>query len=310
MNEKSFKAIKRLNLAELDSQTIENFKPFTEPKFYPCLHGHHPDNVSNTISIAIAAFADGKPVGLVLASWIPILRMTEMHSIFVLEKYRRQKIASQMLSLFEDELISNSCMVISFSYIAREPASIAIEGLLNAQKWAPPSLFMLKCLYDGFTFNPPWLNKHLPLPLGFSLFPWHQLTAKERARLQFKEGQGGFSVEVSPFGPKESLIEPLNSLGLRYHDEVVGWMITHRTAPDKIQYSALYIEKEYQLQGIAIRMLCESILIQTHSPVQWGELHINVNMVNRTWLNFIKRSLIPFADKATYINQTWKHLKK
>jgi GNAT superfamily N-acetyltransferase len=304
--------VSRLILSQLDQATIEAYKALTEPKYYCCLLGEHPDGVLNTISIAISAQYENQPVGLILANCSQILRMTEMHSIFVAEPFRGPKlnIAPQMLALLETELIPLGCMVLTFSYNLGEPETHDLEHLLLTHGWEKPRLFMISCHFDQ-KFNPPWLNTELPLPTGFSEFPWPELTAQERAKLQYREEQGMFRPEISPFGKNEHIIEPLNSLGLRYKGEVVGWMITHRIDPDTIRYSALYIHKEFQIQGIALRLLRDSIQIQLHATLPpFAVLDVNVDMVDRTWLNFIKRKLIPFAFKVTYKNQIWRYLKK
>ncbi|NET42698.1 hypothetical protein [Okeania sp. SIO2B3] len=46
-----------------------------------------------------------------------------------------------------------------------------------------------------------------------------------------------YPTSLSPFGNTPA--EPLNSLGLRYETQLVGWMVTHRVATDAIRYSTM-----------------------------------------------------------------------
>lgn len=81
----------------------------------------------------------------------------------------------------------------------------------------------------------PWLNKNYRFSPSFTFFPWQEITPEERLNLQ-KQQETSLWIpdELSPFKHEENL-EPLNSLGLRYEGEVVGWVITHRLSPDTIR---------------------------------------------------------------------------
>ena len=85
--------------------------------------------------------------------------------------------------------------------------------------------------------------------------------------------------------------EPCNSLGLRSDNEVVGWMITHRTRPDTIQYTSLYVEPAVRRRqpGIGMALLAKSICLQIESGVPRGIFL--VHMDNPQGLNLTRRHL-------------------
>src|SRR5690606_11087501 len=131
-----------------------------------------------------------------------------------------------------------------------------LETIHSKSARGTPKPFMLRCFYDCFNFNPPWYEKPPALPSAFQEFKWNQLRKKEREQLEKDLKQSRIHTSVNPLS-KKLPFEPLNSLGLRYCDKVIGWMITHRIAPDIIRYSALYVEPEYAFKGYSIRLLVD-----------------------------------------------------
>ena len=91
---------------------------------------------------------------------------------------------------------------------------------------------------------------------GFSLFYWRDLTKEEEKRIEFQRKQSTFPADVYPLAHKK-LVEYSNSLGLRYHGEVVGWMITHRIDKNTIRYSAFYLDRDLRVRfpGLAVKLL-------------------------------------------------------
>lgn len=300
--------VKRLDLATLDPHLYEAYAALTEPRYRCCLKSRNPYDISHTTQIAIGATWENKPVGLLLASEMDFLHFAELYSIYLAEAHRHRKIATEMISLLEAELIKLSCNFVTHIYSTADPTTPFLEKLLSDLNWSPGKLFGILCRFDASLFSPPWLNKQYHLSKAFHLFPWNELELKERNRLLRQLEQGVFPASVSPFGNEESTIEPLNSLGLRYKNKVVGWMITHRVAPDTIRYSALYIQREFQYRKEAIILLCEAIKLQIKSSVRWGIIEINIGQIEPSWLSFVQQRLIPYATSVTYTKQSWHQL--
>jgi hypothetical protein len=88
-----------------------------------------------------------------------------------------------------------------------------------------------------------------PLPSEYELFPWVELRPEERADILTRQRAAEWYPEtLSPF-PEEERIEPVSSLGLRFHGQVVGWCITHRMKPDTIRFFRLFIRRDLQPMG-------------------------------------------------------------
>lgn len=277
----------------------------TEPKLQRCLQGEPLCPQSYSLTVAFGAFQGDIPVGLLLANLNLPRQVAEIHSLFVHPEHRNRKVASQMLSLLEQEALQKKCPVITMIYPSASPTTPFLEQLLRSHDWGAPRHFSIHCRFDGPLFHPPWLRQEYPLSNDFQLFPWKDLQPKERQKLLYRAQQLEIRGDISPFR-EEELIEPINSLGLRYQNEVIGWMITHREDPDTIQYFALYIVKAFQYHKEAIKLLQESIRLQQQSSVRWAILDVNITRTEPSWLKFVKQRLIPYAESVSYTKQSYR----
>jgi GNAT superfamily N-acetyltransferase len=298
-----------LNLPSLSALELLEYEKLATDYSRSCLHLQHPQEISNTTSIAIAATDNDKPVGLLLASFIPSLRTTEVHSIFVEEPFRHSGIGTQLVIHLEQELHRQKCKNVHFHYPQEEVCTPYLEKILKKQNWSGPRYLKVSLRFLESTFDPPWLRIEYKYPPHFKEFLWKKLLKEDRYSIQNLENQGAIPPFVSPFND-EKTIELENSLGLRYKGEMVGWMITHRTSPDTIRYTSLFIIKKFEKIGPAIKLLSDSILLQKQAKVTWGVFELNFEQSPMSWIKFVKRRLIPYADVVKYTRKCWKELKQ
>lgn len=298
--------VSRLDLTALDEQTLRLYEELTEPRFACCLRSENPYGISNSKLIAIGAAREGRPAGLALACSYPGVRQGEIYSLYVLEPFRHQNLGTRILTLLQQELFKEKASLFTFIYETETPTAPYLEKIFQKLQWKKPRPFLVRCLFDGFAFNPPWIRQEHHYPEGFTEFPWSELTDDERNTLKTWGREGTYPPSVSPL-KNESLIEPINSLGLRYNGEIAGWMITHRIAPDTIRFTSLFIHRDYHFLGPAITLLVHAIHLQKRSPVRWAVLEVNFELTTKGWYRFLERRLIPYADKVTRFNQAWHH---
>lgn len=291
-----------LDLSTLSPQLLSEYKKLTEPQFYPCFDSKDPWGVSSSIIFAVGALVDGKPVGLALASYRPTLEIARLVSIYIDVESRGLKIGTALLRKMEEVLRKQKCRLINHLYLTEQPTTPALEKIFQNQKWSKPYQMMVKCYFDCYAFNPPWFKRNYPIPSGFEMFSWGSLKSKEKVALIRQEKNNSFPANVSPFY-REDTIEPINSLGLRNENGVVGWMITHRIDKDTIQYSSLYIDRDFKYLGHAMCLLANSIRKQQNSPVQWSILELNVQESDSHWISFVKKRLIPYTIKVEKFNE-------
>lgn len=297
----------KLDLPILDSQLRTALEQLTEPKYRCCLEGKNPDTIEGTETLALCFMTVEGPVALLLATFIPVLRIAEIHSLYVLEKDRLKHIGTALLTEISKLLTERKCLAASLVYTKETDTAPILEHILKKLGWEEPQPFSTQCLLHN-SFNAPWLKKPYPLPEGFEIFPWRELKEEERQELLLKHSKKAFPYNISPFGSDEQLIEYSNSFGLRYKNSVIGWMITHRTAQDTIRYSALYIDPQWQHKGPAMRLLCDAIIIQTESEIPWSIFEVNLHQSNSDWLKFVEQRLFPYAQSVTHTYQSWKKL--
>jgi GNAT superfamily N-acetyltransferase len=258
--------------------------------------------------IFVASVAD-QDVGYVVASVEPATRSGEVEAISVNAPYRQQGIATQLLTRLEAELIERQCLVVTILYEAADPSITALEHLLSRRTWWAPQLFIQRYHFDVQAFHPPWFEKAYPLPPEFCLFPWKEFTEADRQLIERQLKGGTFSANVYPFGDDRILMEPLNSLGLRHRDKLIGWMVTHRMSPDTIRYAYFYVQDDYRHQGYSIRLLTDAIRLQQASPVPKSTFEIREARIDKRWQRFIQRRLAPYAESTSQLLMRWKDLR-
>lgn len=187
-----------------------------------------------------------------------------------------------------------------------EPSAPIFEHLVTGLNWFAPQPFIVRYHHDVYALNPPWFE-HIPvLPKGFEEFPWSELTPKEERSILRRSNI--IPSTVMPFGKDRARVELINSIGLRFEREVIGWMITHRLANELIRYSALYIDHQFRHKGLSIRLVVNAIKKQQDSPIQWGYYEIMEQESLPSWKRFVQRRIVPYVQKVTRVNMVWKNL--
>lgn len=237
--------------------------------------------------LGVSASVSGTMVGFVIAELLPD-SAAEILSLFVLPDYRQQGIGTKLVGYLERELAQQGCSQVTVAYQATALTATALEPLLQKFNWQPPqATFLLGKTTTEKIAAAPWLTRY-PLPAAFTVFPWHELTAAEAESWQQRQD---YPPSLNPF-TNDPRLEPLNSLGLRYRGEVIGWMLTHRVAPDTIRYSNLYVSEKFQKLGRAISLLAESIQRQIASSIPYCTF--SVSQENTQMLKFVDRHLQPY----------------
>jgi GNAT superfamily N-acetyltransferase len=289
-------------LIRLNVFTAVNYATMTFPYYQPLLQTLKPGGSI----VAIGAATQEQPVGLALAQISPDGDFAKVLSIFVDASHRCTGVGTALLTHLEQVLLQQGCTSANLVYTTGKPTTPALECLLQKCGWSSPELrtFIGKATAKR-VMEAPWMHRY-SLPSTFTIFPWCQLTPDERiAILRQQEAEEWYPENLSAFAQEEN-IELLNSLGLRYKGQVVGWMITHRIAPDTIRYTSLFVKKELQQMGRAIPLLAESIKLQYSSGIPnciWMVLSDNAPM-----LSFMRRRLAPYMNEAVESRGSFKLL--
>lgn len=250
--------------------------------------------------LGVAAFREKTMVGLVISECLANTTKAEIISLFVEPNYRHQGIGTNLVQYLEKGLIKLGCKQVLVNYKASKITATDFEPLLTNCGWEKPQTKMIVGMGTPETITQaPWLN-HLSqyqLPSDLEIFLWKDLTQGEREQILKRQKEQRWYPEIlSPFHPDPRL-ETINSLGLRYGGEVVGWMINHRVAEDTIRYSILFVAKEFQRSGKAMLLLAESIRLQLESAVPFGKFAVQIE--NQSMLRIVRRHLTPYLTGQT-----------
>ena len=240
--------------------------------------------------VAVGARLGGEAVGLVLLDFAD--GYAEVLSVFVKEGYRRRGIAGRLLERAETET-EKSRREIRLAYEGGAPCTEAVERLLAARGFGAAQRRSLVCRCSGTRIRQaPWLKKDL-LPAAFEIFPWADLDERQREELRRADW---YPALLSPFR-EEDAVEGLNSLGLRYKGQIVGWQINHRIARDTIRYTTMFVRPDLQAFGLAIPLMIESIRRHLFSGQLWiDKATFVVPEEMGGMLAFVERRMRPYLD--------------
>lgn len=249
----------------------------------------------------VAAFIAEEMVGLILVELLP--QSAEVISFFVAPPFRDRGIGSQLLIHLEKALIKLNCPQIDLKYRVSELTTSALEPILQQQGWQSPKTDFLitKATIEALS-QAPWVYKY-PLPKQFTVFPWVELTKADKESILKRKA---YPDVLSPFSDDPRL-EPLNSLGLRYQGEVIGWTINHRIDPDTIRYSVMFVEEKFQRMGRGFSLLTEAVKRQISSSIPYATAAVASN--NLPMLRCVERYHKPYAIFISESRSSYKLLK-
>lgn len=298
------------NFSCLNVFEIVPYQGMTYPFFYPRLRMLGRQDQSPIL--AVGAQFEGEPVGLALAEIGTEGEPAALLSIFTAVPHRRKGIATKLIDHVECELYRRRCKELKIIYEKGRLNTEPVEGLLQRCQFPPARVRALICRCNGDKLKEaPWLKKSL-LPAVFEIFLWKDLSAREKQSIQDRQKNHLWYPEMlSPF-KDEPIIEPLNSLGLRYKGEVVGWQINHRIAKDTIRYTCMFVREDLQPYGLAFPLMIESIKRHVESEV--GQIASKATFVvpweAQGMIQFVKSRMAPYIDEVNESVETTKRLER
>jgi GNAT superfamily N-acetyltransferase len=281
-------------LQTLNSITAMPYQRLTFPSYRDRLY-----NLTPTTTLAIGAMVDEQAIGLALAEMLPDGRSATVLSIFVDSCYRDRGIGTALLARLEQELQHRGCAELELVYVTGKPSTAALERLLHRCGWDEPQPRMIICKSTTDRIAAaPWMQK-THLPASFQIVPWTEITAGDRAWIQQQQlDDPWIPPDLVPFQLEENF-EPINSLGLRYHGQIVGWVITHRLDPNTIRYTCSFVREDLQRMGRIVPMYVAAIQRQHQAGIKQGIW--TVPLRHTAMYTFVQQRM---ADYMTSIEET------
>ncbi|MBN1139475.1 MAG: GNAT family N-acetyltransferase [Anaerolineae bacterium] len=295
----------------LTARTAKPYAPLTYPHFRPLVEMFEQfQDSTRAVGYAVA----GKPIGLALAQVCADCQAVHVRSVFVHTAYQGKGIGTALLARLEQELAQCPYPLFHCEYPSGRPETPIWEHILIKRGWQPPRATYLRCAVIGKTavdalMAAPWIQRPPPLPAGAELFLWHDLSADERGSLEGQQAAEHYEHGIEPV-IGERPCEPLNSVGLRYGGEVIGWMLTVRTAPGCILYDRLFVDERFRHTGLGIALLVEAIKRQYaqdgHLPHVGGVWRTHVE--NQPMVQFFTHRLKPYLSSLVEMSTSHKEL--
>ncbi len=237
--------------------------------------------------IAVAATVDDRPAGLAYGA-IEDGGIARVRSLFVLPALRRRGIATALLGAIEAEFERLGCSQVQLAYVTGRATTAALERVMEKSGWDAPVPNNLICHLDqrvlqwnGYDSTDEFDRE------AFQLFQWTDLTPEDREYILRTQAESHWIPDdLVPFQYEDDF-EPLNSLGIRYRGFPVGWMITHRVAPDTIRYTCSFVRKDLQRQWRVGMIYREAYQRQYDGGVPF--VIFMVPYQHRPMVNFVKR---------------------
>jgi hypothetical protein len=301
--------IKQLDFAHLSSAVLKDYRAMLDERNWRYLKNNSDPNI-----IVLGVLKDDVPIGIASGEVFKDLEIFqrasargEIYQIFIKPEEINSVLINDLLNQLEQFFKSANCVAVS---VIITPSEIT-ESVLKERGWIGPRSHVATYHFDAPSFTAPWYETifKIPLPEGFEIFKWKDIKKSEWEAVKTQAKQGILSEEINPLNIYAGPVETLNSLGLRYHNEIIGWIITHRVK-NALRYTSFFIQPAFQKLGLAPRLLAESMKLQQKSPIKVAMMEINMRLVEPSWLRFIDKHLAPYSQSIHSEIQYWLELKK
>ncbi|PIY12023.1 MAG: TIGR03032 family protein [Flexibacter sp. CG_4_10_14_3_um_filter_32_15] len=228
-------------------------------------------------------------------------------SWYVLPPYRGLGVGKNLLLHAEKILKKSNFQSVNLNFRSDWANYDATKHLLSYFKWENPITKVYICKASHETIlNAPWLNM-AKVPKGMKIFLWKDLTPQEENEiLEKKRSQNWFGDNVTPF-QNDEVKDLTTSVGFRYNGQVAGWMITHRTKPDTVEFTAAFVDPELQRQGYFLPILAEAIKYSVNGGAKYGIWQMEAN--NSSIHQFVEKFLKPYLITFTELKFSFKILQ-
>jgi GNAT superfamily N-acetyltransferase len=128
-----------------------------------------------------------------------------------------------------------------------------------------------------------WADRH-PIAAPYRLLPWPELSEAQRDQAGHLDAPPELQPPADPQG-----LEPSICLALVHHEELVGWLIAHRTGAKSVRYSSLFVTPAHRGRARALALLNEGFRRQHAAAIATARAAIDRR--NTAMLRLLKRHL-------------------
>ena len=263
--------------------TPENLAPYTPLTFPSLAPGSAALSRIQGELLGLSAMAAGVMVGFAVAE-----RRADggaqLLSLKVDPLWRRRGIGTGLLQRLMVFLAKENIAPLSLRYRASPEIGACFEPILSRLGWSRPRTDFL--LLEGQSPQLAaidWADRH-PIAAPYSLLPWQALTGEQRAQAAALDAPTELQPPAEPRG-----LELAICLALLHHGTPVGWLLAHRTGPNSVRYSSLFVTPAHRGRARALALLSEGFRRQHAAAIPTARAAIDRR--NTAMLRLLKRHL-------------------
>ncbi len=272
---------------------MENLEKFTFPNIKKQMQSVE---IKNPI-LGVSVTKDDNLVGLCISEYDSEKSHSEIFSFYIEPEHRNTGIGQELLNKTEQILSHKGFEELRCFIWSSWESAEATKHLLKNQGWVEPTQLMEVYTTDtARVMSIPW-RKNVQLPKGYEIVPWSWISPDEKKELIDKQEFSQYYPEyLSPFHNLDK-IACHTSLGLKYNNTIIGWLMTYWNSPNTLEYNNLFIKKEFRESlEIPMEMIRKSTILQAEQGVPgiiWSVGHENPSLEQ-----FFERKFGDYADKA------------
>lgn len=219
--------------------------------------------------VAIAAVRRGEglpvPVGLAFGIHRPDAPTAHLKSVVVVPDERERGVGTALLRRWQRAAAERGAEAARARLTEDARASAAVEPLLARCGWDTPERTHVLYKVAGEDFvrignEAEWLHASWLRP-SFELFPWAELTADERERIQREfESHPAYDEALVPLPRANRTLDAKTSVGLRRDGDVIGWMVNTHVG-GTVVFDHLYVPPGHRRMARGVALLGRSILL-------------------------------------------------
>ncbi|MED1913865.1 GNAT family N-acetyltransferase [Bacillus thuringiensis] len=272
-----------MQLEELTASTARAYKSLVHPKHLELL-----DHINGSSVWGFGASNNNQPAGIVLGRSAVNEGQAMIIELVVAEGHQRRGMGMKLLWHAEQKMREQGISDGQFAGFIKAQDFSWLSKIAIREGWQLPKVKTYMYTLGSMRLGECQWVERLALPVGFTLFPWKDLTPAERLEIEQGEGQW-YTPQLSPFF-EEGKFDPDYSTGLRYQGKVIGWVIVQRMAGNLLLYKTMFVQEKYQQQARGIMLLMKTIA-QVQPVFPFGMCFVEHD--NEPMLRFMERRLGP-----------------
>jgi GNAT superfamily N-acetyltransferase len=234
--------------------------------------------------LGLSAMAAGAMVGFAIAERRGDGR-AQLLSLMVAPAWRRRGIGSGLLARLMLFVLEEGAAPLAVRYKATPELVAGFEPLLARLGWSTPRTdFVLLEGHSQPLAAIGWADRH-PISPPYRLLPWGELDAAQCAAAAELDAPA----ELRPHPEISPPPDPGLSLALLHHDTPVGWLLVHRTGPQALRYSSLFVAPAHRGRARALALLHEGFRRQHAAAIPTARAAIDRR--NDAMLRLLRRHL-------------------